>query len=97
MMRNNLIIIDSKKFTGLDNIPPKLRKLPAKVFSKPLAFAFNKSFNKGCLQKMLKQHALLPSINTLIIAIFSKIYETIVRDFLIIKMEHYFAPFISTY
>ena len=39
--------IDSKKFTGIDKIPPKLIKLSAKVLSKPLAIAINNSFNKG--------------------------------------------------
>ena len=36
--------IDSEKYTGIDKIPPKLIKLPAKVLSKPLAIAI--SFHK---------------------------------------------------
>ena len=55
--------IDSKKSTGIDKIPPKLIKLSAKVFSKPLAIAVNNIFNE-CFQRILKLHAFLPWINT---------------------------------
>ena len=46
--------IDSKKSTGIDEIPPKLIKLSAKVFSKPLAIAINTSFNKGTCPDIAK-------------------------------------------
>ena len=46
-------IIDRKKSTAMDKIPPKLIQLSAKVLSKPLATAVNNSFNKGCFQIML--------------------------------------------
>ena len=32
-----------------------------------------------------------------VLNIFSKIYEKVVKDFLISKMEHHFSPFISVY
>ena len=57
---------------------------------------------------MLKLHAFFPWINAPIINIpwlttvhvlhtFSKIYEKIVKYFLVTKMKHHFSPFISVY
>ena len=102
--------IDSKKSTGIDKIPPKLIKLPAKVISKPLVIAINNSFNKGMFSDNAKIECVSPldkhtdgkySVTNVrpinLINIFSKIYEKVGKDFLISKMEHHFSPFISAY
>ena len=54
IQKNLLIIIDSKKCTCMDKIPPKLIKLSAKVLSKPSATVVNNSFKKRYFQVMLK-------------------------------------------
>ena len=100
--------IDRKKSTGINKIPPKLLKLSAKVLSKPLTIAINNSFNKetfpnnakiACVSPLDKHtndkysvtnFQLVSVLNT-----FLKIYEKIVKDFLISKMEHNFSPFLS--
>ena len=102
--------IDSKKSTGIDKIPPKLIKLPAKVISKPLVIAINNSFNKGIFSDNAKIECVSPldkhtdgkySVTNVrpvnFINTFSKVYEEIAKDFLISKMEHHFSPFISAY
>ena len=89
-------------------MPPKLIKLPAKVLSKPLAIAINNSFNKGMFPDNAKIACVSPldkhtddkySVTNFqpvsVLNKFSKIYEKIVKDFLINKMEHHFSSFIS--
>ena len=102
--------IDSKKSSGIDTIPPKLIKLSAKVLSKPLAIAINNSFNKGMFPDNVKIACVSPidkhtndkyswtnfrPVNVL--NTFSKLYEKIVKDFLISEMERHFSPFISAH
>ena len=91
-------------------IPPKLIKLSAKVLSKPLAIEVNNSFNKGIFPDNAKIACVSPldkhtddnySVTNFrsvsVLNTFSKIYEKIVKDFLISKMEQNFSPFLSAY
>ena len=100
---------DSKS-TGIDKIPPKLIKLSAKVLSKPFAIAINNSFNKVMFAGNAKIACVSPldehtddkySVTNFrpvsVLSTFSKLYEKIVKYFLISKMEHHFSPFISAY
>ena len=102
--------IDSKKSTSIDKIPPKLIKLSANVLSKPLAIAINNSFNKGMFPDNAKIACVSPldkhtddkySVTNFrpvsVLNTFSKIYEKIVKYFLISKMEHSFSPSLSAY
>ena len=102
--------IDGKKCTGIDKIPPKLIKLSAKVLSQPLAIAINNSFNKGIFPDNAKISCVSPldkhtddkySVTNFrpvsILNTFSKIYEKIVKYFLISKVKHNFSPFLFTF
>ena len=102
--------IDSKKSRSIDKIPPKLIKLSAKVLSKPLSIAIDNSFNKGKFPDNAKIASVSPlnehtddkySVTNFwplsVLNTFSQIFEKIVKDFLISKMEHHFSSFISVY
>ena len=102
--------IGSKKSTGIDMIPPKLIKLSVKVLSKPLAVEINNSFKKGifldnakiaCISPLDKhtddKYSVTNFRSVSVLNTFSKIYEKIVKDFLISKMEQNFLPFLSAY
>ena len=91
-------------------IPPELIKLSAKVLSKSLAIAINNSFNKEifpvnakivCLSSLDKHTDDKQSVTNFrpvsVLNTFSKIYEKIVKYFLINKMEHSFSPSLSAY
>ena len=88
----------------MDKIRPKLIKLSAEVLNKALIIVINSSFNKGlfsdnaeitCASYLDKhtddKHAVtnLRPVNVLNTS--SRIYQTIVKDFLIRKMEHHFS------
>ena len=95
---------DGMKSTDIDKIPAKLIKLSAKVLSQPLAIAVNSSFNKGIFPDNTKIACVSPldkhtndkySVTNFrpvsVLNAFSKIYQKIVKDFLISKMEHHFS------
>ena len=75
--------IDQKKSTGRDKIPTKLVQLSAEMLSTPLSSAINNS-NKYSVSNFRPVHN-----------IFSKMYEEVLKNMLVEKMNDHFSPFVS--
>ena len=102
--------IDPNKATGIDNIPPKLVKLASDVISAPLSNAINNSLSSGIFPEKAKIASVTPldkgttNKNTVsnfrpvsILSTFSKIYEKVIKDQLILYMNSHFSEFLSGY
>ena len=102
--------IDQKKSTGIDKIPPKLVQLSADILSTPLSNAINNSILKGKFPDDAKVARVSPlnkhtdnkySVSNFrlvsVINIFSKMYEKVLKNMLVEKMNDHFSPFVAAY
>ena len=109
-MKKLLKNIDQKKYTGIDKIPPKLVQLSADILSTPLSNAINNSILKGKISRWCKTIKVspldiytdnkdsvsnFPPVNGL--NIFSKMYENVLKNVLVEKMNDHFSPFVADY
>ena len=101
---------DQKKYTGIDKIPPKLVQLSADILSTPLSNAINNSILKGKFPDDAKVARVSPlnkhtdnkySVSNFrlvsVINIFSKMYEKVLKNMLVEKMNDHFSPFVAAY
>ena len=105
-----LKVIDQKKSIGIDKIPPKLIQLSASILSSPLSNAINDSILKGKFPDDAKVASVSPldkhtdnnySVSNFrpvsVLRIFLKIYEKVLKDMLVEKMNVYSSPFVACY
>ena len=102
--------VDLKKSTGIDKIPPKLVQLSADILSTPLSNAINNSILKGKFPDDAKVASVSPldkhtdnkySVSNFrpvsVLNIFSKMYEKVLKNMLVEKMNDHFSPFVAAY
>ena len=102
--------VDQKKSTGIDKIPLKLVQLSADILSTPLSSAINNSMLKGKLPDDAHVASVSPldkhtdnkySVSNFcpvtILKIFSKMYEKVLKNMLVEKMNDHFSPFVAAY
>ena len=97
--------IDEKKSTGIDQNPPKLVELSADILGTPLSNAINYSILKGkfphdakvasvsALDKHADNKYLVCNFRPVsVLNIFSKMYEKVLKNTLVEKMNGHFSP-----
>ena len=102
--------IEQKKSTGIDKIPPKLVQLSADILSTPLSNAVNNSTLKGKFPDDAKVASISPldkhTYNKYswskfrpvsVLNTFSKIYEKVLKNMLVEKMNDHYSPFVAAY
>ena len=102
--------IDQKKSAGIDKIPPNLLQLSADILSTPLSNAINNSILKGKFPDDAKVASVFPldkhtdnkySVSNFrpvsVLNIFSKMYEKVLKNMLVEKMNDHFSPFVAAY
>ena len=102
--------LDMKKASSIDKIPPKLVKLSADFLTPLLTKAIITSIAQNVFPENAKTASVIPldkgkpNKNKMpnfrpvsVLNIFSKIYESVIKDQIICGMEKYFSPFLSAY
>ena len=102
--------IDTKKVVGIDTIPPKLIKMASNFLAPIHTTAINSSMENSVFPENAKVATVVPLdkgkpdknytsnfrqvslLNT-----FSKFYEIVIKDQLVLSMENYFSPMVSAY
>ena len=102
--------IDTKKVVGVDTIPPKLIKKASDFLALMLTTTINSSTENSVFSENAKGATVVPLdkgksdknyicnfrpvslLNT-----FSKFYERVIKDQLVLSMENYFLPMVSAY
>ena len=109
-MKNFLNEIGIKRTVGIDTIPPKLIKM-ASIFSAPiLTTAINSSIQNSVFPQNAKVATVVPldkgkpdknDISNFrpvsLLNTFSKFYERLIKDHLVLSMENYFSPMVFAY
>ena len=101
---------NSNKAVRFDNIPFKLVKLDLETLATPLLHAVNNSILKGVFQSQAKivvvssldkvssdENSILNYRPFGILTTFSKIYDHVIKDYLISSMNRYFSPYLTAY
>ena len=101
---------DQKKYTGIDKIPPKLVQLSADILSTALSNAIHNSILKGKSPDDAKVASVSPldkrtdnqySVSNFgpvsVLNTFSKMYEKVLKNMLVEKMNDHFSPFVAAY
>ena len=109
-MKKLLKNIDQKKPAGIDKIPPNLLQLSADILSTPLSNAINNSILKGKFLDDVKaasvsslykhtdnKHTVSNFRPVSVLNIFSKMYEKVLKNMLVEKMNDHFSPFAAAY
>ena len=107
-MKKLLKNIDQKKSTGIDKIPPNLGQLSADILRTPLSNAINNNILKGKFLDDTKVASVSPldkhtdikySVSNFrpvsVLNIFSKMYEKVLKNMLVEKMNDHFSPFVA--
>ena len=102
--------VGQKKSASIDKIPPKLIQLSADILSTPLFNAINNSILKGKCSNDAKAAYVSPldkdtdnkysTSNFYPVSalnIFSKMYEKVLKNMLVEKMNDHFSPFFAAY
>ena len=102
--------IDTKKAVGIDNIPPKLIKMASNVLVPILTTAISSSIENTVFPENAKVAAVVPldkgkpdknAISNFrpvsLLNTFSKFYERVIKDQLVLSMENYFSHMVSAY
>ena len=99
-----------KKATVVGRIPPKLVKISANILSEPLTKAVNDSLTRGIFPDAAKIAAVSPidkgadnknNISNFrpvsVLSVFSKIFEAVIKNQLVLYLDNIFSPFLSAY
>ena len=99
-----------KKATGVDKITTKVVKLSTNILSEPLTKTINDSLTMGNFPDATKIAAVSPidkgtdnknSISNFrtvrVLSVFSKIFEAVIKNQLVLYLENIFSPFLSAY
>ena len=102
--------IDTKKAVGIDTIPPKLIKMASKFLAPILTTAISSSIENSVFPENAKVATVVPldkgkpdknDISNFrpvsLLNTFSKFYEIVIKDQLVLSMENYFSPMVSAY
>ena len=109
-MKKFLNEIDTKKVVGIDTIPHKFIKMASDVLAPILTTAINSSIENSVFPENAKVATVVPldkgkpdknDISNFrpvsLLNIFSKFYERVIKDQLVLSMENYFSPMVSAY
>ena len=109
-MKKLLYESDTKKAVGIDTIPPKLIKMASNVLAPILTTAIDSSIENIVFPENAKVATIVPldkgkpdknDISNFrpvsLLNTFSKFYERVIKDQLVLSMENYFSPKVSAY
>ena len=110
-MKKLLNEIDTKKAVGIDTITPKLIKMASNFLTPILTTAINSSMEKSVFPENAKVATVVPLDKgkpdkndisnfrpvSLLNTFFSKFYEKVIKDQLVLSMENYFSLMVSAY
>ena len=101
---------DTKKAVGIDTIPPKLIKMASDFLAPILTTAINSSIENSMFPENAKVAPVVlldkgkPDENDIsnfmpvsLLNTFSKFYERVIKDQLVLSTENYFSPMVSAY
>ena len=102
--------IDTKKAVSIDAIPPELIKMASSFLAPILTTAINSSIENSVFPENAKVATVVPldkgkpdknDISNFrpvsLLNTFSKFYERVIKDQLVLSMENYFLPMVSAY
>ena len=109
-MKKLLNEIDAKKAVGIDTIPPNLIKIASNYLAPILTTAISSSIENSVPPANAKVATVVPldkgkpdknDISNFrpvsLLNTFSKFYEIVIKDQLVLSMENYFSPMVSAY
>ena len=102
--------IDTKKAVGIDTIPPRFIKMASNFLVPILTTAINSSIENNLFPENAKVATVVPLdkgkpgkndiSNFRLVSLlnkFSKFYERVIKDQLVLSMENYSSPMVSAY
>ena len=109
-MKKFLNEIDTKKAVGIDTIPPKLIKMTSNFLAPILTTAINSCIEDSVFPENAKVATVVPLVKgkpdkndisnfrpVSLLNTFSKFYERVMKDQLVLSMGNYFLLMVSTY
>ena len=108
-MKKLLNEIDTKKAVRIDTIPPKFIKMASDFLAPILTTAINSTIESSVFPENAKVATVVPldkgkpdktdisNFRPVSLNAFSKFYERVIKDQLVLSMENYFSPMVSAY